>query len=375
MKPRIKNWAVEHSDSFHNNTVQHWGFFTPEEIKTANQNGQLLMLDIDFGRDCSLHCPGCFRRQNLVDNGQPDLGYDELLDTLHQAKDLGLRSVKICGAGEPLENPRLLDLARNLTEMDIGLAIFTKGNILGDEVLCQEIHGLTPKDVCEELFSLKTSVMLSYPTFDKEMLRKLVGGSVNYPDKLKIAAELLALTGFNSTSPTRLAFVHAPVTKQSIGRAHEMYEFARNHNILPILAFHMISGEQINSRFLKKYDASTEDKLNLFKWAYRYNFEHGIQTPAEILHEGISCMPGVYPCNQIAVGLYITANGNVIRCPGDKGGNILGNVRDGLRNIWTKSRDWEFCGIHNCGCPYKDGTTIPWEIYGQLYQYIRSFTR
>ena len=129
MKPNMLIRSFQHENAFNHNTVQYWGFFTHQEIKEATQHGKLLMLDIDFGRKCSLHCPSCFRRKNLIDNGQPDMDYNQLLITIRQAKQLGLRSVKICGAGEPFENPKLLQLAHDLTTMDVGLAIFTKGHV------------------------------------------------------------------------------------------------------------------------------------------------------------------------------------------------------------------------------------------------------
>ena len=75
-------------------------------------------------------------------------------------------------------------------------------------------------------------------------------------------------------------------------------------------------------------------------------------------------MPGIHPCNQIAAGLYMTCNGNVIRCPGDSGTTPLGNVREeGIAEIWARSKDWSFAGTFNCRCPYKDGITLPTGLY------------
>jgi len=84
--------------------VQHWGFFSREEI--AREAGRLLMLDIDFGRDCSLRCPTCFRRRNSVDDSaDPDLTYDELLEMLRQARELGSRQSR---SAAPASRSRIL---------------------------------------------------------------------------------------------------------------------------------------------------------------------------------------------------------------------------------------------------------------------------
>ena len=93
------------------NDIKGWGF--NESIIKANA-GKLLTLDIDFGSRCSLNCPFCFRRNNSVDNSYHELEFDDLVNIVTDAKKLGLRSVKFLGAGEPLENPKILDFLRIL---------------------------------------------------------------------------------------------------------------------------------------------------------------------------------------------------------------------------------------------------------------------
>jgi len=353
------------------NIVQHWGFFTKEEIEQAAKNGSLLILDIDFGRACPHRCPGCFRRNNPVDvTGASDLSYDEILSVIDQAKKIGLQSVKICGAGEPFVDPDLLRFARDLTARDIGLAIFTKGYLFGDDKLAAIIFGPQIKSslhLAEQLFALKTSVLLNYPSFNTELLGSLVGNRPkNYSEKLKRAAEVLAAAGFNKTLPTRLAFVHAPITKESIHDAFEVYRFTRERNILPVLAFYMVSGKQITRAFLRRHDAALEEKVGLLRRTYEYNLQHWFNTSEQLIQEGISCMPGIHPCNQIAAGLYLTANGNVIRCPGDYG-KPLGNIRrENITEIWKRSRDWKFKGQFNVGCPFKEGITLPTDYQQQI---------
>lgn len=245
----------EKPDPVLSNIVQHWGFFSQAEIDHAAQDCSLLMLDLDFGRGCSLNCPGCFRRANIVDAGKfPDLTYEELMGVIDEARGLGLESVKVCGVGEPFENPKLLDFATDLTEKEIGLAIFTKGHILGDDKAATKIFGPHIKSgqaLAKKLFELKTSILLNFPSFNSALVSKLVGdASGDYPQKLRRAAEVLAKAGFNKTLSARMAFIHAPITKQSIAGAFKAYQFARERNILPVLAFHMVSGQQIDRSFL-----------------------------------------------------------------------------------------------------------------------------
>lgn len=113
----------QHFPAEFDNRIQHWGFFTREEI--AGNAGKLLMLDFDFGGYCSLKCSDCYRRHNVIDEVLPgDLTYVEQMAVIDEAIRLGLRSVKICGKGEPTESTRFLQFVRDLSARGIGLRGF-----------------------------------------------------------------------------------------------------------------------------------------------------------------------------------------------------------------------------------------------------------
>jgi MoaA/NifB/PqqE/SkfB family radical SAM enzyme len=138
MKPNVPVFSWVSATEEDRSVIQHFGFYAEDEIR--ENAGRLLMLDLDFGRDCSLRCPTCFRRKNRVDDtGGADLGFEDWTRVLEEAQPLGLREVKICGAGEPFENPQLLRLVRFLTSQGIGAAIFTKGHVFGDDALARSV--------------------------------------------------------------------------------------------------------------------------------------------------------------------------------------------------------------------------------------------
>src|SRR3989338_9118445 len=139
--PEIPKKFEEKFPKAYQNKIQHWGFFTQEELD-ANK-GKLLMLDIDFRRYCSLSCSSCFRKSSRVDEGNPeDLSYDELLAVIDEAKGLGLQSIKICGAGEPMQDSRFLPFARDIDKKGIGLAVFTKGQVVGNDEEARRFNGV-----------------------------------------------------------------------------------------------------------------------------------------------------------------------------------------------------------------------------------------
>lgn len=375
--PRIARHEPRHATRYERSVVPYWGFFSERELQCSP--GALLMLDIDLGRRCSLRCRSCFRRDNSVDDSGPaDLTYAELLAVLDEAQRIGLKQVKICGAGEPLESPLLLALARDLTARDVGLSIFTKGHVLGDDSLVAEIYGddgiADARTLCEEFFRLKTSFLVSFQSAHVDVQDRLVGEVPGYSEKRNLGLELLAEAGFNKPSPTRLAMCANPMMKANIGELFDIYVYARERNILPVNAALMVSSRKIDRAFLAQHDPGSREKEELFTKIYEYNLRTGIQSADDLAEAGISCMPGIHPCNQIAAGLYLTCNGNVIRCPGDSE-RPLGNVREqSIAEIWQRCREWKFTGVFNCGCPYKDGVTLPEGIYARTLEWLLSPT-
>lgn len=348
------------------NILPYFGFFSREEIE--KNKGKLLMLDIDFGRYCSLNCPGCFRKSNVVDDIQyGDLTYDEIVEIINEAIPMGLQTIKICGAGEPTQNNNFLQFIRDMTKKNIGVAVFTKGQALGSDeeaVKFNKTSGInSAQELCEELFNLKVSFMLSFQSFDTEKQDRLVGNIEGHALVRNQALINLVNAGFNKTNPTRLALELGPIVKENYDEIFDLYVFARRRNIYLIPNFLMVSGKQINKEFLKKYDLSEKQKYDLFMRIYSWNIENGLQTIEQIKEEGISCMPGIHPCNQVACGLYITAKGNVVGCPGFT--EVEGNIRkESIKDIWEKSKNKnQRAGIFNCKCPPKDGITIPFNLY------------
>jgi len=180
------------------------------------------------------------------------------------------------------------------------------------------------------------------------------------------ALENLVAARFSDVSPTRLAFCNAPVTRESYGEAYDIYVYARQRNIYPVTAVLMTSGKQIDQEFLRAYDISDEQKVDLWTRIYAWNIDNGIQTVEQIREEGVSVLPGAHPCNQLAAGLYVTANGNVVGCPGFT--EIEGNVKsESIGDIWEQSENRRLrCGEFNCKCPPKDGITIPTGFYDEV---------
>lgn len=351
------------------NAIHAWGYFPKEKIE--NNKGKLLMLDIDFGTNCSLDCAHCFRKENKADSfGNGTLSFDEMIRVLNDGKELGLECVKFLGAGEPFENPRMLDFLEELQKMDIGASIFTKGHVLADDALAKRYFGRnginSAKELCAKLRALDVSILLGFNSFNERMQNEMVGNVSWYTEKRNSALENLIEFGFNEKNPTRLALSFVPLIKGNYQEALHLYKFSRSINAYPVIAPPMIGGRCSNKDLLGNIDVSDEKKIELYYKIYKYNILAGLQTFEQIKEEGISNYAGGHVCNQIACGMYLTTNGTVLRCAGDDV-TVFGNVREkSLKEIWENSENFKRQGIFNCGCPPKEGITLPKNLQNEV---------
>lgn len=352
------------------NDINGWSF----NKKTIEANkGKLLTLDVDYGTYCSLNCPACFRKNNSVDEIKHELFYENLIDVILQAKELGLRSVKFLGAGEPLENYGFLNILRFLKEQKIIPLIFTKGQVIGNDAAVSKYYneyGInTGKELVQELNSCNASILLSFNSFDDEIQARLVGSSKDFINIRNRALKLLVEEGFNNGNPTRLALINSPVTNTTINEALEIYKWGRLRNLYTVVTPSMISG-RAKDAFWKVNTPTEEQLIELYSNIYKFNLETNLQTLEQLKEEGIASYAGAHPCNQVAAGLYVSLNGKVLSCPGLEE-NIEGNYwNQPLDEIWIKSRNFRRSGTFNCGCIAKEGKTIPYGFYEKILKMI-----
>jgi len=354
------------------NDVNGWAF---DKKSIESGTGNLLTLDIDFGSYCSLNCPACFRKNNSIDDINHEMQYDDIVDVIMQAKDLGLRSVKFLGAGEPLENSRFLEIIRFLKTQNIIPLIFTKGQVIGDDKAVSHYYkdyGInTGEELVKELNDCNASVLLSFNSFDDKIQAQLVAGSVDFIKKRNRTLSLLVQNGFNDTVPTRIALINSPVTNVTINEALDIYKWGRLRNLYTVVTPSMISGRAKNGHW-KKYTPTEEQLLALYLDIYSFNIKTNLQRIDQIFDEGIAAYAGAHPCNQISSGLYVSLNGKVLSCPGTEE-NIEGNYwESSLKKIWESSQNYQRSGRFNCGCIAKDGKIFSDFFYKKILKKLKN---
>lgn len=377
------------------NNVKHYGNYTTEELHKKNKSGiyELLHMDIDLGNTCSLQCPHCFRRDSRVDSeGEEGFLNDiELLSYIQEAKELGLKSVKFLGRGEPFENRKFLGFLEKLTELGIGSSVFTKGHVIGDDVLAKKFnkhYGINSgQELAERLQELDVSILLGFNSFDKKMQDAYVGidkSSIKkYTELRDSALKKLVQSGLNKYvegEATRLALVAAPIKPENIQEIKEIYSFGRRRNMYVISCPSNESGLGLDEiKRVSQFKNYKSELIELYKDIYIWNIKNKLQTLDQFKEEGVSLYPGNRACNQVASGFYLALSGKVFRCPGrtDKQSTFSENVRaeKSLETVWMRSENYKRAigkikspekNDFNYRCPARDGLSLTADFYKDI---------
>lgn len=319
--------------------------------KVINSKGRLIHLDVDFGMSCSLKCPMCFRKDGNIDNHSIFLDNSRLTDTILEAKNIGLESVRILGAGEPFENDGIIKFLAWLKDEKLKPVVFTQGHCINERL-------------AEKIAETNTSIMMRYDSFDEKIVTQSTGrGGMKV--KKDHALEILADVGLNRHNPTHLGIV-APITSYTIDGIFEVYRFFRERNIYPLIPFIACAGRSVLPDGSIKDDAGEEKKIELAMRIYKYNLSKGIP------YEGISPYLGGHICTLLSNGFYLTSTGLALRCEGDDT-SILGDLKSqSIAEIWENSQNnRRFGGRYNYHCPPKDGRTIPNGFYKKVEEKLR----
>ena len=368
---------------------------TEEDLHSKNPDGsyKLLTLDIDFGLKCSLSCPHCFRKSENFKSDNNPVSFSELKNIIFEGKGLGLKYVKIIGAGEPFENSELVPLIQYLNSLEIVTAIFTKGHVLGNDTLVKKYYGRYGFNHSDALFSFlkesNVSLLLGFNSFNSDLQGDFIGAKESnknseYVNTRNQVIKLAIDYDFNEIidGKTRFALICAPIKPENFSEVLDIYKFGRERNIYVLNCPTALSGlgkiEYLRTSQLMDIDIYIEKLKKLYIEIYSWGIEHNHISIEDVEKYGISLYAGGHPCNQVAAGMYITRGGKVIRCPGrDDDSFIVDNdVRSKpLKEIWMNSKNYQLAkqeDTFNFQCIARDGHLIksPVKFYSNIKKTI-----
>lgn len=385
------------------NSVQYWGNISKEKLHSCLPDGtaKLLTIDLDIGDECSLRCPHCFRRDSRFDTSNNLLNYNDIIKYVKEAKELGLKEIKILGRGEPFQNKEFLKFLIECTKLDIGVSIFTKGFVLGDDNLAKlynSNYGInSAEELVETLSKLKVSILLGFNSFDHYIQDNFVGANnsciKNYSSLRDNALVLLTKYGFNKYIPkkaTRLALITAPIKPENVDDVFDIYKWGRLRNIYVLSCPTTVSGKGIDE-FKRSVDFYQKGSNNpyvsyvyaledLYSKIYIWNIKSNLIKKDSLKIDDISMYPGCHVCNQIAAGFYLNLSGQINQCPGrcDLSTIYCKDIRNAksLKDVWINSLNYKrakYTTKFNYGCVARDGHSIPFDFYKNIYNKVRNY--
>ena len=329
---------------------------------------------------CPHGCANCFNNAKLRN---PVLRFDEVKNVIIQAKELGTESSKFLGPGELFANPRLFEILDLFADLNIVFGIFTKGAILGNDMLSNRYLGINSDELVRRVTAYPNTTFLvggrSFdPTFENKLVpqnKREVKETFDYHKSRNLAIERLCQAGMNSDlARQRLAIACAPVTADNISGAFEIFIWGAERNIPVYLPPTMVSGKGRKfvapARDVNFENAYIDLAVNVYVWAIK----RGVVSLDCLLDkaDGVHPYLGLVPCNQLTHGMYIHIDGSVRRCPGNDMPEftIHSNVREKpLIDIWTDSVNYR-TNLFNNRC-VKDGFSLPRRFYSEVFERVK----
>ena len=283
--------------------------FIQTDIKQSLKKNYPLMLMLDFSIKCNLNCNYCFNSANEHIKAENELNYQNYIDIITQARNIGIKTIFIPGAGEPTIDKNFWRILPLINKYDMIPLVFTNGLKLDKEKI-------------KILYNNNATVGIKLNTFNHKIQDWIVGVE-GYAKRRDYNLNLLIEQGFNKTNPTRL-WLDTLICKQNFKEIKDIFIYTRENNLWPGINTLLHLGSGSNAETIKQLDVSISSIKNLFNQISRldkekYNYDWA-PTPPYI---------GWY-CNFYYFTMRIDNQGNVSKCLGTP---IIGNVLNEKRKL------------------------------------------
>lgn len=369
------------------NGIAGWCFSENDLERVYRRPSDLLMLDMEFGVNCSLNCGYCFRKDDHREDARiayDPLSEEDVYEIVDQAKKMHSKSIHFVGKGEPLEEKGFLRIVRYISKKQMIPLVFTAGHVLGDDRLAKYIHGMKGTEIVKYLYDQNASIILKINSLNHVIQDAEVNApkikyengktyDFHYTQARENALERLMEAGFNSTkhNPTRLGTATV-MLKSNYYELFHHYRYFRSLNIYPIINTVVPCGRTHDFSKVAAISPTREEKLELWKKIYEFNVRNGIR------YEGVSSYVGGHVCSQLGYAMYVNVFGEVFDCPSSP--NHLGDVKvDGvaaktLSEMWEKSgcrKKYRNCRDNGCPWRFENPSMIPQTLFKEVHEHLK----
>ncbi|MDP2925729.1 MAG: radical SAM protein [Nanoarchaeota archaeon] len=311
--------------------IKGWDFKS-RDYSDAWKHGKLLTAQIENTNTCNCDCEYCFRGGNPPDKEVRfgnEISKSQLINAINEMSNLGVRTINIIGAGEPLMDKGLEGLLAHIAGLGIIPVISTNGSMI-------------TSDLVKAFQKYQTSVILKLNSLDPKLQNKLVRRNW-FSEKRDYGLKLLLEAGFNQPCNdyrTRLG-VNSIVFQENKGEILDILRFCRNHNLMPVMSTFIPAGR---TKDRTDQEVSMSEFIEIAKRAQRMDAEeYGIK------YERLLPYLGGVPCTQCSKSsIYLTISGDILDCPGQL--HSYGNIEDtSITETFRKNRTMN--DNPNLSCP------------------------
>lgn len=189
--------------------------FSQEEIATCLAKEGLLSLELEFTKKCNLRCIYCYASAGGSLDGE--LTLDELIGTIEQGRQLGVKKIVLLGGGEPFLFPHIKEVIQHIHSLGLSQAVFTNGTSL-------------TKDLCRFLSDHCVKVAVKHNSF-RPAIQDALAGVVGAHRLISRGLGLLMESGYPGEG--RPLCIQSVVCRQNVDEIERMWIWARERGITP----------------------------------------------------------------------------------------------------------------------------------------------
>ncbi|MBM3234260.1 radical SAM protein [Candidatus Pacearchaeota archaeon] len=298
---------------------------TAEEIEKLVKENKISSISLRLPTPCNLNCVYCYGSKDeyrrLRATGEA-LTYNEIIETLNQAFNLGVNNISIVGDGEPLlykvGQEDLHSLIDYINDKGASVILFTNATLITEEL-------------AKKLFK-KDIVIVAKQNSPYPLKQNLLCGKSWAYSRLEEGIRNLIGAGFTRAKPSRLA-IHTVICQQNYEDIPQLWRDWRRKNIIPYVQVCVPPlHKEEQKEFLEKYYVEPRKVRDLFHRLLKIDEEEF----------GYTWDPNkTYPiaalgCSVVLSGVGITPNGNVQMCAYTE--HSLGNIREKSLSDILKSK-------------------------------------
>lgn len=308
--------------------------FTKDEVYSAMKEGKLLTLHIFLENVCNFKCPFCLTQTRTFTN---ELNTEETKQIIRDGKQLGVKTVLIAGAGEPLMAKNFWEIVSFIKEQNLNVIVFSNLSLITHQI-------------AEKLYKNEVAIIGKLNSFKKETQEKYIGNLKGAYEKMQMGLKNLIDIGYtrlNNNHETMLA-LETSILHDNVHELYDFWVYCRNHNMFPIVDTIYYQGKATESAY-EDYLVDYPVVRDAVKRINEFDRENGYTWSLKILNrkgKGVIIGELGLDCIKIRTNLNVDVEGRVYDCF-NMSGEGYGNIRENsLVDIWRKSK------------PYCDGIAL-----------------